>query len=200
MVRKIPRSYENPIDNVLLDAAEKALRPCRALGLTPNQVTVASIFFGALSIWALWARMPAAFFATYFASVWLDYLDGHLARSNDEVTKLGDFLDHCSDVLLIAGVVLVVAVRLGFPRALSPILAIGAFVLLANVHLGLQQRFYTDNGDKGPGEHAETIDALMRIAPYDYDRWLPISRYFGVGTAQVATALIAWYGAMKMRK
>lgn len=199
MVRKIPRSYENPIDNVLLDAAEKALRPCRALGLTPNQVTVASILFGTLAIWALAEGRTAAFFATYFASVWLDYLDGHLARSDDEVTKLGDFLDHCSDVLLTVGVVLVVAIRLGYPRALPPILAIGAFMMLANVHLGLQQRYYADNG-KDSTEHAETIDALMRIAPYDYRTWLPVSRYVGVGTAQIATALIAWYAATKMGK
>jgi phosphatidylglycerophosphate synthase len=199
MVRKIPRKYENPIDNVLLDMAERALPMCRALGLTPNQVTVASIFFGVLSIWALWAGKPAAFFATYFASVWLDYLDGHLARGNGEVTKLGDFMDHCSDVLHVAGVALVIAVRLGFPGAVAPILGIASFMSLSNVHLGLQQRYYTDNG-KEPGEHSETLDALMRVAPHDYNKWLPVSRYFGVGTAQTATALIAWFAAGRMAK
>ena len=199
MVRKIPCSYENPLDNVLIDWAEKTVPLCRALGLTPNQVTVMSIFFGVLAVWALWAGWTAAFFATFFLSVWLDYLDGCLARTTGQITELGDFLDHVSDVLLTVGIVIVIAIRRGFPKAMAPILAVALFASLANVHLGLQQRYYADHQVVGDEQPEETLDALKNLAPEDYDKWLPISRYFGVGTMQVAIAFIAWYSVLRKR-
>lgn len=194
MVRKIPREYENPIDNALLDAAERALPLCRALRLTPNQVTAGSILFKALSVWALAVRAhPAAFLASYGVAVWLDYLDGHYARADDMVTRLGDFMDHGSDVLHIAAVLIVVSLRLGVPAAFPPLLAIVGVFALSTVHIGAQQRYYRDHGRDEVGGHAESLDALIALAPADYARWLPVTRWFGVGAAQTAAALIAAY-------
>jgi hypothetical protein len=198
MVRKIPPEYENFIDDVLIDWAEKSVPRCSSLCLTPNQVTVLSIFFGVVAVWSLWDGKTTAFFASFFLSVWLDYLDGCLARSTGAVTKIGDFLDHCSDVLLTVGIAIVIAVRRGYPRAILPLLAIALFMSLANVHLGLQQRYYADHG-KDEDEHEETLDALKNVSPEDYHWWLPISRWFGVGTAQTAVALIAWHSVLRRR-
>lgn len=188
-MRKIPREYENPIDNVLLDWADGVLPLLRRLEATPNQVTLGSIAFEIAAIWALWAERPVIFGASYFMGVFLDYVDGHYARSDNMVSKLGDFLDHASDNLHVLGILAVVALKVGWPGALVPLGIVALFGALQSVHLGCQQKFYTRSREAG-----ETLDQLRGLCAGDEERWMPLTRFVGVGTFQLVLACVAaWY-------
>ena len=48
MDRKIPPEYENPIDNVLINCANKTDFVYKNLNMTPNHLTSLSLLFGIL--------------------------------------------------------------------------------------------------------------------------------------------------------
>jgi len=194
-MRKIPREYEHPLDNVLLDWADATLPLVRALGLNPNQVTVGSAALGGLAVWALAAGRLRTFLAAHFLSNFLDYVDGHYARSDNMVTVLGDWLDHGSDVLYVLAFAAVVAYKTGWPGMLQPLGVLALFCVLSQVHLGCQQRYYKRH--RQPGEYEpETLDAaacLCRSPDDDGASWLRFTRFFGVATLQIVFALVAYY-------
>lgn len=187
-MRKIPAQYENPLDDALLDAADAALPLARATRLTPNQITVGSIAFKVGAVWALAEGRPWAFLASDAAGVFLDYVDGHLARADGEVTPLGDALDHGSDLMHGLAVAGLAAYRLGARRAALPMLALAALAVAQAVHLGCQQKYY-----HAPGGGSESLDGLRKLCAGDPRRWMRATRFFGVGTFQLALAIVALY-------
>lgn len=188
-MRKIPRDLENPVDNSLLEAADASLPFVRALGLTPNQVTVGSISLALVAVFELANGRPWTFAASYCASIFLDYVDGHYARSDDMVSKVGDFMDHWSDAMLAVGIVAALAWKLRFPRALLPIGTIAVFGFLQAVHLGYQQKWFSLHGETS-GTHEESLDVLKNLSPGDPDEAMKFTRYFGVGTYHAALLVV----------
>lgn len=184
-IRKIPRSLENPIDNVLLDAADASLPVCRTLRLTPNAVTMMSIACEIAAVWCL-ARRNIVFFAAFASlGVFFDYVDGHYARADNMVTRLGDILDHVSDWAYVIGVLGVLVWTLG-KRSLPWLGIIAALCVASSVQLGCQQAYYHA---RNPWAPRETLDALPCIG--DPERTMKVSRFFGVGTMQLGTILVA---------
>ena len=194
-MRKIEeRELENPLDNVLLDWADAAVTPLARARITPNQVTYASIIFKAASVWYMRRGQLAPFLLTYIVGVWLDYEDGALARATNQVTKLGDVLDHVSDTAHILGIIAVIVWKLGWRGSVWPLGVIGVFGALSWVHLGCQQRHYRASRARA-GKHddaAEGLDKLQAMcAADDPARWMRVTRWFGVGTFQVVTLAVA---------
>ncbi len=73
--------------------------------LTVSRITVIPIILGLIAIpnvWAAWVGL--AFFISAGVT---DWLDGYMARRENEVTKLGQFLDPIADKLLVSAVILV---------------------------------------------------------------------------------------------
>jgi CDP-diacylglycerol--glycerol-3-phosphate 3-phosphatidyltransferase len=77
----------------------------------PNSLTLLRIFIVPLLVVVLltpfsenWFGLPRHIFgvALFLAAALTDYLDGHLARSRDQVTRLGQLLDPIADKLLIS--------------------------------------------------------------------------------------------------
>jgi hypothetical protein len=196
-MRKIPSELENPIDDALLEAADATMPLAR--NFTPNQVTTGSIFLAFVAVWAMFSGRPWTFALTYSGSVFLDYVDGHLARTTGQITKIGDFLDHASDLLLAIAIVTFLAWKLG-SNALAPVGIVALFGLLQAVHLGYQQKFYAEKGDKREDEHEESLDVLQKLAPGDPDTAMKYTRWFGVGTYHVAllyVVLIYGFGSRR---
>jgi archaetidylinositol phosphate synthase len=97
--------------------AERALAPfvraAKALGLTPNAVSVLAFLLAVAAGVAFYLGRsnplwwPAASLLV-FANGWLDLVDGALARELDTASEAGDMLDHVldryADIAVIAGV------------------------------------------------------------------------------------------------
>ena len=85
----------------------------------PNSLTLLRIFIVPLLVVVLltpfsedWFGLPRHIFgvALFLGAALTDYLDGHFARSRDQVTRLGQLLDPIADKLLISAALIIAIV------------------------------------------------------------------------------------------
>jgi phosphatidylglycerophosphate synthase len=108
------RQFEHPVDLLVVAASSWLIRFMReGLGLTPNHVTALSIVASAVSLTYLWQGRLRPFVVAGVIAYWFDDLDGAMARRYRMGTKLGEYLDHLSDLAFFVGIVLVLAFRYG---------------------------------------------------------------------------------------
>ena len=182
--RKIPSNIENPFDIILISLCDKLIDYCYTLKITPNHVTIFRIFLSIFIFNDLFNTSNIIFpvFGTlifYF----LDCLDGHLARSTDQVTVLGDYLDHIADVSFLIIVAIYILIK-KFPGKKIICIVLIILLYLMFVHMGLQQKNYKIIKEKESGcsfDHVETLDSLNRLHNFGPEHicW---SRFFGCGT------------------
>ena len=98
----------SPIDTRLDTVFHRRLsrpltRLALALGLSANQVSLASLLVGMLSVWGFWYATPWSALAglvLYAAAVVLDHSDGEVARLTHSESRLGEWLDVTSDTVI----------------------------------------------------------------------------------------------------
>lgn len=102
------------------DAGQRVVDPlvegAARSGVTPNAVTVVSLFVAFVAGVLLYTATPVAYAAASVLVVvngLLDVLDGELARRTDNVTESGDLLDHAVDRYADAAVVAGAAAGIG---------------------------------------------------------------------------------------
>ncbi len=90
----------------LIHCIDPASRAFAKLGLTPNQITLLSVFFGALAgvFYALGHAYPAAM--ALLLSALLDFIDGGVARINRRSSRFGAAIDWVADKY-VDGIVLI---------------------------------------------------------------------------------------------
>ena len=76
-----------------------ATRACARAGITPNQVTWASLALTLLAFWLFWRGDFWAGLAAAWAMTFLDTVDGKLARATLASSRFGDVLDHGLDLV-----------------------------------------------------------------------------------------------------
>ena len=84
-------------------------RAAIALGITPNQLSVASLLVGLAAAWCFWLGTPVATMAgllVYVVAVVLDHADGEVARLTLAESRLGEWLDILVDTLVHATMVI----------------------------------------------------------------------------------------------
>jgi phosphatidylglycerophosphate synthase len=84
-------------------------RAAIALGISPNQISVASLLVGLLAAWCLWragAWGALAGLLVYVAAVVLDHADGEVARLTLAESRLGEWLDIVVDTIVHAALVI----------------------------------------------------------------------------------------------
>ena len=74
---------------------------------TPNALTTLGLVSSAASIYFLYKRNFLAAIIFMVARMYFDYADGLLARKYKQVTKIGDWYDHVTDILFTIGIALV---------------------------------------------------------------------------------------------
>ena len=101
------RSKSRAIAEPIAFAAERA-------GITPNQLTVLSLFFAAASAVFYYFSLFGGFLLylaalMVFLAALTDMADGALARMTDSADRKGDFLDHVidryADILILSGII-----------------------------------------------------------------------------------------------
>jgi phosphatidylglycerophosphate synthase len=115
---RLPSDLGSPIDTRLDTLFHRRLsrpltRLALALGLTANQVSLASLLVGLLAVWGFWHATPwraLAGLVLYAAAVVLDHCDGEVARLTHSESRLGEWLDVTSDTVIHALLVLAMGV------------------------------------------------------------------------------------------
>lgn len=169
------RQFEHPVDLAVVAVSSGAIRFMReGLGLTPNHVTALSIVASAIALVYLWQGRLRPFVVAAAVAYWFDDLDGAMARRYAMGTKLGEYLDHLSDLAFFVGIVAVLAVRYdAFRRAPWLMLALVLSALLPATHNACAARACgRDEGAIGvvaevmcPTDRDESAGTSMRLRP-----------------------------------
>ncbi len=175
---KLPRALENPIDDLLMVLVEPTLQPLHSAGVTPNMVTLASAAAAAASVYFCFQGRvwPAA--GLWVAGYILDVMDGFMARRFDMESRLGDALDHCTDLLGYGGLIAFVLHSLVtmHPRIYWPLAVELILCAAALYQMNCQEKETSYIAIKGIGGCACKDKAHLK-----YSRW------GGMGT------LMAWH-------
>lgn len=173
--RKIPRSLENPIDNVIIDFSSFINPTLRGLGITPNMLTTASLLTGLLAALLAWVGYYYLAAFTVLISYVFDCMDGNMARMFKMVTPFGDWYDHISDILKYSFlyVVILTSSKLSrnFKVAFSSITI--TIMIFMYIHFGCQEKSYAKN-------EKDSLSSLEKVCPNS--EYIRYTRYVGSGT------------------
>jgi len=106
----------------------------------PNALTLLRIFIVPLLVVVLltpfaenWVGLPRHILGVtlFLGAALTDYLDGHLARRRDQVTRLGQLLDPIADKLMLVTAFIVLSMRSVFPQPLPGHLPVPFWVTVA---------------------------------------------------------------------
>ena len=104
------RVIDTPLDRALHRRLSRHVtRAAIAAGVSPNQVSAASLLVGLAAAWCVWSASAAGALAgllLYVAAVVLDHADGEVARLRLAESRLGEWLDIVVDTVVHAAVVL----------------------------------------------------------------------------------------------
>lgn len=178
-MRKIPSYYENPIDNIILDFSDKAVPLLRKIGYTPNMITTYSFIAGIFALYFLWRGDINYFIIFYIIGYIFDCMDGHMARRYNMVTKSGDLYDHITDYIIGAGIIYILTIKYRSTINIIHIVIFVTLLLLMQVHIGCQQKYYTENKKKNDNV-IESLNMFSELCRKNEDmKW---TRFFGTGT------------------
>ena len=113
MTVQLKRKHFYFLEKFYTDLVVWTLPGFASLRATPNQVTIANLLNGILIFWLIAHRhfVPAAVLIQLY--LFLDILDGNLARYREMSTKLGAVLDQIGDRFFYNGVAIVVGLASG---------------------------------------------------------------------------------------
>ncbi|MGJ7581212.1 CDP-alcohol phosphatidyltransferase family protein [Variovorax sp. RHLX14] len=101
--RTFSGAYKGVTDLVTLYAwprpARYVTRLCAEAGITPNQVTTASLVLVLAAMWLFWNGHFALGLVAAWGMTFLDTVDGKLARVTLHSSRFGDFYDHSIDLV-----------------------------------------------------------------------------------------------------
>jgi len=193
--RKIPPKFENPIDDKIIDLCDSLVEPCYRNNITPNLITVIRIIISFFSLYYLFFScnftIPILGTTIFY---FMDCLDGHLARSTNQVTVFGDYLDHFADLFYYFSILTFMIIK----KYSYKLFIIPSFLMLTYasfVHLGLQQKNnQIINKNKNPNieleeELLDKLNCLHNLEPNNIT-W---TKYFGTGTLYFSILLIIYY-------
>jgi phosphatidylglycerophosphate synthase len=158
---------DSHVDRLVHRRISRALtRALVRLGLTPNQVTVASLGAGIAATWLLWDATPLSAclgVVAYSMAVILDHADGDVARLTFQESPLGARLDGAVDGLVQTLVMLALGVTAsragGWPALVAGVAAAAGAMLSAALaaRLGV-----------GAGRHTGAGGLLDRLGNRDF--------------------------------
>ena len=118
---------------VFLDSAiERTFLWAVPLWLRPNHLTVLRFLLVPAVFLLFHAGHVGAAFAVFVVAACTDFLDGAMARTRDQVTELGTFIDPLADKLLVAAALLAV----GWDFLVIKVIVVSVAVELASMAFG----------------------------------------------------------------
>jgi hypothetical protein len=206
--RKIPPEFENIIDDTLLNICDKMVDFCKKYQITPNFITIFRTILGFFTLYYFNFSEDWIFpiFGTTFFYLF-DCLDGHLARSTNQVSVIGDYLDHYSDISFYIVLICIMMYK-PYDNKLAVLIIILTFTYLSFIHLGLQQKVYKKIRKEIRQENIENkedykivildeideelLDSLNSIHCFKEENIL-WTKYFGTGTLYLVLIIAIYY-------
>ena len=143
MSRKIPKEYDHPIDNILINWVEVLNPYFKKLHFTPNGITLISLILGTMSIICFIKKQFILSGITLFISYFFDCMDGNYARKYNMQTKFGDKFDHYKDWLINGILVLLILFNnktsFKFKIVTAIVLSITMFGMI--IHTGCTEKY-----------------------------------------------------------
>lgn len=139
--RKIDRSMEDPIDNILIDISYQVGKVIKHIPMSPNVITSLSLIFSLYAIYKIFNGFYVIGGILLFFGYFLDCLDGNFARSNNMVTDFGDYYDHISDItkyIFLISVILMLKIKVK-TKALF-LFSILIFCILSFIQIDCQEK------------------------------------------------------------
>lgn len=206
--RKIPPEFENPIDDKLLDLCEELIPYCQKYKITPNFITVFRTILGIGTLYYFRFTSNIVFpIAGTIIFYLFDCLDGHLARSTNQVSILGDYLDHYADISFYL-ILISIMVTKSYSNKIIVLVTILVFTYLSFIQLGLQQKVYKKIKIEIREENKITKEEYKMIVLDEIDEELLDSlnlihclsdsnikwtKYFGTGTMYLVLLIGIYY-------
>tara|TARA_Y100000589_G_C27144989_1_gene626393 strand:+ start:942 stop:1565 length:624 start_codon:yes stop_codon:yes gene_type:complete len=187
--RKNPDYYENFFDNYLLDIVDIVKPYFHKLGFTPNLITIIGFVFGLFSVYLLYTNHFFLFGFFWIASYFFDCLDGNFARTYNQVTDFGDFLDHTADlikILLLVYIGLIYKLPI-YKKATIFIVCITSLLLITCIyHLGCIEKLKKEK-ERARSLHFATV---LCNDPYKNAHYLP---HLGTGTLIFSVTILVMF-------
>jgi len=186
-MRKIDKKDDDPIDNVIYDNFVVSLTPLlRNIGFTPNMVTISSIIIAFIGIYYLTHKNLVIFTILFAFAYILDNIDGNMARLYNMQSKLGDFLDHCGDIVKILVLLYALYDKFNLMKHPNIIILIVVLMFLTCFHIGCQENLTKYDGNNG------TL-SLVKMLCKDKQHLIKYTRYFGPGSFILYITIISCY-------
>lgn len=187
-MKKIPNEIDNPIDNILIEIADRLCPYFYSLNHTANMITTYSLIAGLLSCFFLYKKQLVLFAIWYFISYFFDCFDGHYARKYNMTSDFGDMYDHIKDYLIIIIILYISYLNSKHNMNKYSITFFITILILMSVHISCQEVNCDDN-------FKDTNNRFILKSTYLCNNKENIiwTRYFGCGTFTVLViSLICW--------
>jgi len=187
-MKKIPNEIDNPLDNVLIEIADRLCPYFYNLNHTPNMITTYSLITGLISCYFLNQKKIILFGIFYFLSYFFDCLDGHYARKYNMTTNIGDMYDHFKDYFICFLVFYISYLNSKHNINIYIILIILTMLVLMSAHMSCQE--LNCNDQFKDINNGFILKSNFLCAKKENIRW---TRYFGCGTFTVMyILLVSW--------
>ena len=183
-MRKIDPQFENPVDNILIDIADKASSAFKSANFTPNYLTTISLFLGLMSAYYLYIRNNKMATILFILAYYFDVMDGHFARKYNMVSEFGDYYDHFSDWIKYLAI-LYAMYKVDSNKIYYVVIVIGILFMLQNIHLGCQEKMYESSVDQPLLQYTKMLCPDPSYIQY--------TRYFGCGTLAFIMAILIYF-------
>lgn len=194
--RKVDKSLESPIDNIMIKISEFAGPYFKKMNYTPNGLTTISLIFALAALYHLYIR-EGYYFAAYFVLSYLfDCMDGNYARRYGMVSDNGDMYDHYKDFSVIGLMIIIIYARYNVIEYPVALLVLVCIFILAMITLGCHENITID-------EHKSDTLKIFRMMAPNRDTCLKFTeyfRYFGPGTLVITFVAIMAYIITKTKK
>ena len=184
-MRKILKKHEGPIDNLMIDIAEKVSSTFHSVKFTANGITTLSLVFGLFAAFFLFKGWILLFGLSYFISYFFDIMDGYYARRYKMTSSIGDWYDHVKDISVGVAIILILFFKYRNNCSWKVWAICGTILLVITLlsfsFVGCQNKIYKK------GDATKIADHLCPGKPKKNIKWL---RYFDTGVLTLTIIIL----------
>jgi phosphatidylglycerophosphate synthase len=191
--RKIEAQYENPIDNLMIAAADKVSPIFKRLNFTPNGITMLSTITGLGALYFLYQKDTTQFSIYLLIAYFFDVMDGYYARKYGMVTVEGDRFDHYKDLITIAIAVYILYSQYNITNFPVLIVVLLSLFFLSLIYQGCQEVMVSKENKSETLGFAKEGASILAMDSDTCKQRMGTLRWFGSGSMILVTLVAVLY-------